>query len=125
MPSRTLRICAHRGCPNLTRDKYCPEHAADAKAAEVMYDRRRGSAQERGYDGRWQKYSKHYLAQPEHQLCRLHLDEGCANIAQCVDHIQPCGPDDPLFWDPTNHQPACIHCNSVKGNKRIEGTYEL
>ena len=27
----------------------------------------------------------------------------------------------PKFWDKANHQPACIHCNSVKGHKNIKG----
>jgi 5-methylcytosine-specific restriction protein A len=36
-----------------------------------------------------------------------------------VDHIDPPdGPGDPRFWDTANHQPACIHCNSVKGHKK-------
>ena len=85
---------------------------------------RRGSARERGYDSRWSAYSKWYLAQPNHQLCALRLDEGCAVVAQCVDHIDP--PDDrhdPRFWNPENHQPACIHCNSVKGHRFMRGKY--
>ncbi len=87
-------------------------------------DKLRKNANQRGYNYQWGRYSKAYLAHPDHQLCALHLDGGCAIVAQCVDHIKPAnGSGDPLFWDPTNHQPACIHCNSVKGRKFLRGEY--
>ena len=61
----------------------------------------------------------------ENQFCSLRLP-GCTFIAQCVDHIDPPdGPDDPRFWDKNNHQPACIHCNSVKGHRKIVGSYKV
>ena len=126
MPKPPLRICAYPGCGEMTRDRFCAEHreagAAESRARAQAQDKRRGSSRERGYDYRWNKYSKRFLSQPEHQLCVLHLDEGCAIVAQCVDHIDPPdGPNDPRFWDPNNHQPACIHCNSVKGHRKIVG----
>lgn len=89
-------------------------------------DERRGSSRQRGYDTRWSKYSRWYLSAPEHQLCALRLDDGCTMVARCVDHIAPPdGPGDPRFWDTANHQPACIHCNSVKGHKKIIGKYRI
>ena len=129
MPRGPLRPCKHPGCPHLTREAYCEAHRGEAEAEaearrerDQAADRRRGSAQDRGYTSRWARYSKWFLRQPGHQLCALHLDEGCAVVAQCVDHIDPPdGPTDPRFWDPDNHQPACIHCNSVKGHRRIVG----
>ena len=122
MPSRAPHFCNQPGCNVLTNDTYCdlhrPIHAREQ-------DKRRGTATERGYDNRWRKYSKWFLSQPENQICKLHLD-GCTLIARCVDHINPpSGRDDPLFWDTSNHQASCIHCNSVKGHTHIKGEYEL
>ena len=119
-----MRFCRFPGCAALTKDPsgYCPEHRYIFEEQEKARDVRRGSAKERGYDSRWARYSKAFLSQPGHQLCALRLDEGCAVVAQCVDHIvPPNGNRDPLFWDPANHQPACIHCNSVKGHRSIRG----
>ena len=121
---RAKRFCRHAGCGTLTDhvSGYCEEHRAEWDEMNARRDRRRGTAYERGYDRRWNAYSRWYLRQPGHQLCVLHLDTGCAVIAQCVDHIvPPAGRNDPLFWDSTNHQPACIHCNSVKNDRVIRG----
>ena len=120
------RFCAHPGCAALVSGsaRYCEEHKADGQQAERARDQRRGSARVRGYTTRWNKYSKWFLSLPENQFCALHLDDGCAIVAQCVDHIDP--PDnasDPRFWDTSNHQPACIHCNSVKGRRKLVGIW--
>ena len=126
MPKRALHFCNHPGCPSLTTDRYCPEHTADKLEARREQDKRRGSASSRGYDWRWQKYSTAFLRRPGNQICRLHIDEGCTLLADCVDHIDPPnGPSDPRFWDKANHQPACIHCNSVKGHRNIVGEYDF
>ena len=121
---RSRRLCRYPGCAGfaLKGHRYCQAHAAEElaelRAQEAARDRRRGSARQRGYDARWNCYSKWFLSLPGNQLCALRLDEGCAVVAQCVDHIDPPdGPDDPRFWDFKNHQPSCIHCNSVKGHR--------
>jgi 5-methylcytosine-specific restriction protein A len=55
-------------------------------------------------------------------MCKLELP-GCKVFSQCVDHIQAVtGPSDPLFWVKSNHQAACLRCNTVKGKKTIVGT---
>lgn len=125
-----LKFCKHTGCRNLVKNGYCELHKEDAIAEEEARKRRkdghrRGSAYQRGYNERWRKYSKWYLNQPEHTFCALHL-EGCTLYAQCVDHvIPPKDANDPLFWDTRNHQPACIHCNSVKGATSVRGTFSI
>jgi 5-methylcytosine-specific restriction protein A len=122
--NKSLRFCSHTGCSNLTPDRYCEAHQSDAAEQRALHDKRRGSSRDRGYTYRWEKYSKWFLAQPGNQLCKLHLDDGCAIVAQCVDHIKPHkGYGDPNLWNPSNLQASCIHCNSVKGNKTIKGTY--
>lgn len=125
MPSKSLRFCAHRGCPNLTAERYCPEHASDQLDNAKRYDKQRGTANQRGYKWRWQQASKAFLLLPGNQICMLHL-HGCTLIARCVDHIDPpSGPNDPLFWDTTNWQAACVHCNSVKGHTKQVGEYDM
>ena len=119
MPSKAKRICNHPGCRELVDGRYCEKHK---KQDQRVRDERRGSAHERGYTYRWSKYSKLFLSNPENVFCKLQLP-GCTNLSECVDHIDPPdGPDDPRFWDPNNHQGACIHCNSKKGHSKQVGT---
>jgi 5-methylcytosine-specific restriction enzyme A len=118
LPSRVKRPCAHPGCRELVEHGRCDKHK---KQDQKQRDEQRGSAHERGYTSRWSKYSKWFLRQPENVFCKLQLP-GCKNISECVDHIQPVnGADDPLFFEPINHQSACIHCNSVKGHRYVKG----
>lgn len=134
MANRAARFCKHNGCANIVRGEsnYCDAHRAEAEAEaqrraqanQKRGDMRRGSSRERGYTTAWSKYSKAFLSKPENKFCCLRLDNGCAVVSQCVDHIDP--PDnakDKRFWDKSNHQPACIHCNSVKGHRFMIGKY--
>ena len=131
---RAAQICKAAGCSTITRDPsgYCEAHRAAAMAAleerkrlwRRKTDECRGSASERGYDARWSRYSKWYLKQPGHQLCALRISPRCSIVAQCVDHIDP--PDsryDPRFWDQSNHQPACLACNTLKGHRFMVGKF--
>ena len=63
-------------------------------------------------------YRESYLR--NNPLC-AHCDkEGRLTLATQVDHIQPVsGPDDPLFWEPTNHQPLCQSHHSQKTRAEI------
>ena len=121
MPKRPKKPCSQPGCPNLVEAGTGGRCELHKRQADQEYDRRRGSSSQRGYTARWQRYSKRYLKQPDNVLCMLRLP-GCNVVAQCVDHIDPPdGPNDPRFWDSKNHQPACIHCNSVKGHRYLKG----
>jgi 5-methylcytosine-specific restriction protein A len=118
MAIHPLRPCNHPGCPALVVNGFCEKHK---KQEQRRYDRQRGTANLRGYNYDWAKYSKWFISQPENIFCKLQLP-GCTNISECTDHIDPpTGPDDPRFWDTSNHQGACLHCNSVKGHKKIKG----
>lgn len=89
---------------------YCAAHGGHEVA--------RPSAARRGYGSRWAKYSKRYLARPEHRRCAC----GCGACSDVVDHIKAVrGPDDPLFWDPANHQPLARACHSRKTNHQDGG----
>lgn len=114
------KLCNRQGCRTLIDkgQRYCDIHK---KQDQKQRDQRRGTAHERGYTYKWNRYSKVFLTNPENVFCKLHLP-GCTNLSECVDHIDPPdGPNDPRFWDTSNHQGACIHCNSVKGHTKLEG----
>lgn len=117
MPYQLKKPCNRPGCPELVHGRFCESHK---KKHQQEQDLHRGNAHQRGYTSRWSRYSKWFLRQPENVFCMLQL-RGCTNLARCVDHIHPCGPDDPSFFDPDNHQAACIHCNSMKGRKNLMG----
>jgi 5-methylcytosine-specific restriction endonuclease McrA len=74
-------------------------------------DKRRPNATERGYDSKWQKESKAFLALPANRHCAC----GCGRNANVVDHIVPHKGDMRLFWNRKNWQPLNSHChNSTK-----------
>lgn len=115
MPSRAKRPCAHPGCPELVDKGYCEKHQKARLRDDRAYDKQRGSAASRGYNYRWQKYRKWFFMQPENVLCVKCLEEGFYELATEIDHIVPVtGPNDPGFYEPTNHQPLCHSCHSRK-----------
>lgn len=121
MPERIKKPCAKIGCPNITTKQYCNEHMHLVKDALKAYDKQRGSAYKRGYTKEWSRQAKAFLALPNNQFCKLRL-KGCTGLAECPDHIIPVtGPDDPRFYDKTNWQASCNHCNRLKGNRTIVG----
>lgn len=115
------RPCASPGCPRLVkRGQYCEDHAQ--YSAPKRNDRVRGGSAKRGYDYRWQRYSAERLrlyplcADPDNR------HPGVVEAAELTDHIIPVsGPDDPLFWDRTNHQSLSRSCHSYKTAKEDGG----
>lgn len=101
--------CAFANCPIKVYDhKYCEQHQAKARE-------RRGTAAQRGYDHKWQKYRKLYLQ--HNPICvRCDSELGLITTATVVDHIKPVehGQHDPLFWAHSNHQSLCRSCHSWK-----------
>lgn len=119
MPRRPPHPCAATGCSALVVEgPRCPKHG---QQRQQSYERRRGSAHSRGYDRRWARYAKAFLA--AHPLCEVYCkQEGRITAAGCVDHIVPHKGDMTRFWDPNNHQAACLKCNSRK-NVEQEGGF--
>lgn len=117
MPHAALRPCAHPSCPALVRSGRCAKHAK-------VQDKARGTAQERGYDYLWSKYSQDFRQQ--YPICGMRIDgqlhrehsvcvqEGRTTPAECVDHIVSMR-DGGSKWNPMNHQSLCHRCNTVKG----------
>jgi len=112
MPTASKKACSRPGCPNLVEKgkRFCSEHESrDRKSC----DERRGTAAQRGYGGRWQRYRERYLK--AHPLCAGCERQGRLTQAAEVDHIIPVsGPNDPLFWDAKNHQSLCRACHAKK-----------
>lgn len=119
MPFSAPRPCAHSGCSQLVRGRTnrCPAHTHDT--VDRARDHARPSAQQRGYDSRWDRARRAFLLQ--HPLCEC--DEcrsgaGQVTSASVVDHIVPHrmaealksgNPEQikraqSLFWDRSNWQ---------------------
>ena len=110
MAIRPKRPCNHPGCPATTLERYCPKHK---KLHMKQYDKQRGSRIERGYTQNWVRYTKIYRM--NHPLCVICQREGRLTPSQHVDHIVAVsGRDDPMFWEPNNHQALCASCHSKK-----------
>ena len=105
MPHRAPRPCSTPACAELAAsDGRCVAHARETRA---RVDAQRPSRTERGYDSRWAKARKGFLA--KHTLC-----SSCRAPATVVDHIRPHRGDWSLFWDRSNWQPLCASCHSRK-----------
>lgn len=72
----------------------------------------RPSASRRGYNVRWRRARKLFLA--EHPWCAQHEREGRYVPATVVDHVIPHRGDHGLFWDEGNWQALCKGCHDAK-----------
>lgn len=80
----------------------------------------RPSARARGYDGRWDKARKSYLA--SHPHCVMCAQQGQQGKAEHVDHIKAHKGDQALFWSMANWQGLCgAHHNSTKQAEERRG----
>jgi len=92
----------------------CQHYRADRAAV----DRRRPNARARGYDSKWERESKAFLALPGNELCAC----GCGRSADMVDHKVAHKGDKKLFWSRANWQPFNLICNRRKA-VRLEGAF--
>ena len=89
------------------RGRKCPAHAR-------QYERRRGTATQRGYGAPWRRQRAEHLA--AHPYCAdplgYHARRGERVAATLVDHIVPKrqGGSD----EPSNCQSLCARCHGVK-----------
>lgn len=109
MTQRPNKPCSKPGCSALTRERFCSLHSEEHAK---VYDRKRGSSSERGYDARWRKARSSYLSL--HPLCAHCLDANKVMASTVVDHIKPHKGDRNLFWDRSNWQALCAPCHSKK-----------
>jgi 5-methylcytosine-specific restriction protein A len=116
MPSRPKSLCPK--CKKLVdRPGLCDK----CKPKEQRFwDKRRGSASQRGYNHQWTRERNIFMNQEDNQFCYIRGPR-CTEFAECPDHIlPPYGPNDPLFKDPKNRGPACLKCNSWKNHRSIQ-----
>ena len=108
MALKPLRPCRHPGCPELTREGYCPAHKP-AKAP------RRSSAQWHGWYSLdvWKNDLRptQLLREPFCRECAKHGERVRATV---VDHVKPHRGDWALFVDTANHQSLCKHHHDQK-----------
>jgi 5-methylcytosine-specific restriction enzyme A len=110
MPMKPPRICS---CGNLIASNViciCQQR----RNAEA--DKRRPTAHARGYDSKWKRESKAFLAQPQNHLCAC----GCGRVANMVDHIIPHRGDMKLFWSRSNWQPMAMSPCHTSRKQSIE-----
>jgi 5-methylcytosine-specific restriction protein A len=113
MPNR-ITAC---GC-SVPKGMRCVHEQAKAKARQKANDASRGSAAARGYNSKWARESKAFLASLGEPLCAC----GCGRPADMVDHIKAPKGDMMLFWDRSNWQPYNGLCNRRKAI-RSEGGF--
>lgn len=86
-----------------------PVHHTSSELVLLKFKRTnkpRGSARERGYTKRWERYSKDRLKR--YPLCVQCEIEGDLSAGHVTDHKIPHRGNNQLFWDPTNHQTLCL-----------------
>jgi len=100
-----MKAPTHRD-PNVTRG---------LAATRRAHDHARGTAAQRGYDGKWRVYSKSFLQRHPWCQCDRCKVSSTPLPAQHVDHIIAVnGPRDPLFWRESNHRAMAHACHSRK-----------
>jgi 5-methylcytosine-specific restriction endonuclease McrA len=87
-----------------------PQFKPPGARSKAEADKARPSAQARGYDSKWQRAAKAFLAEPGNRYCAC----GCGLVAEVVDHIRPHKGDRKLFWNRANWQPMTSSCHNRK-----------
>lgn len=97
-----------KACPRCANPRPCGRHPDHVD--------RRASRSARGYTSAWYKYRETFLS--ANPFCVIR-GERCTVIATRVDHVIPHRGNMVLFWDTTNHQPACEVCHNRKSQAEI------
>jgi 5-methylcytosine-specific restriction protein A len=122
MPTAPPTVCTTPLCPGKRqRGEACPVCGKGGKReAQRAHDARRGSARERGYDSRWDKFRlqflrMHPLCAGPHSQCAA---EGRVTAATVVDHRDPHRGDMVKFWAGP-FDPLCTRCHNIKTAKGL------
>ena len=109
---RALRECGYPGCHALTRENYCDKHKQLHIRNPKEFERE--SPTKRGYNYKWTKARKAFLAQ--HPICECPACKvsGHPLPANVVDYIIPHRGDRDLFWDESNWQAMNKRCHDKK-----------
>jgi 5-methylcytosine-specific restriction protein A len=110
MGQRSLRPCAHGGCPALVARGTCKAHT---KLRYQQDAQQRGTAGERLYTALWHKESRLFLR--AHPVCLCGgAAKGCEIFATVVDHEPPHRGDPIAFWDTDTWRPMSRTCHNRK-----------
>ena len=107
MPKKPKRPCSHPGCPILTDDRFCEEHAKQEAKRYETYDR--DPAMKRRYGRKWKRIRDRFIA--AHPLCEQCKTLGRIQSAEEVHHIQPLSKGG--THDTDNLMSLCTRCHSA------------
>lgn len=107
MPRKPKRPCSHPGCPELTGERFCPEHSRQEVQRYERYDRDPDVKKRYGKD--WQRIRERYVA--GHPLCEACRDRGELTPTEEVHHILPLR--DGGTHDEHNLMALCKACHSA------------
>jgi 5-methylcytosine-specific restriction enzyme A len=125
VPTAPRRPCSNAGFG--CRELADPKGRGRCATCAYAYDRLRGTAQERGYDYRWSKYSASFRA--AHPFCgdkdadayqsttSRCAREGRVTLATVTNHIRAHKGDPARFWDRRNHESTCKSCHDAVVNE--------
>ena len=85
LPYKPKRPCSHPGCPMLTHNRFCDEHAKQEAKRYELYDR--DPAVHKRYGRAWKRIRNIYIT--AHPLCEQCLKTGIYTSAHEVHHIKP------------------------------------
>ena len=106
MPLKPKRPCSYPGCPNLTTERFCDEHAKKESQRYERYDR--DPTKKKRYGRSWRHIRELQLA--EHPLCEQCETTGKIIPAREVHHINPLSRGGTN--DPANLMCLCTPCHS-------------
>jgi len=117
MANLPWKQCGYPGCGELVqKTSRCPEHTTDARRQADKY---RGSAASRGYDWKWQKFRKRYLAKHPICECRRCMGENIVRPADTIHHIVRLADRPDLKYAVSNLVAMARACHEVEeGRKR-------
>jgi 5-methylcytosine-specific restriction protein A len=103
--------CNHPGCRTLTTDIFCDHHKPLHKPKSDQF---RGNSAERGYDEKWKRFRKFYLA--ENPMCFDCAKNGIDRFAREVHHIVKLSAGGERL-DPKNCMALCRSCHQIRTMK--------
>jgi len=97
------------------------------RCGPVRVEEHRGTSTERGYNSRWNREAERY--KQLHPMCVCCEAQGIATGLRgrtgiLVDHIVPKSLAPELFWDRSNWQTLCHHCDQTI-KKPLERRYSI
>ena len=105
-----LKYCKKPGCRQLTKTKYCQDHkhleGSERAKTHRVYDDKRGTPAQRGYDKQWRKARRIYMR--NHYFCEI-----CGKEKAVICHHKKSIEEHPeLRLRLDNLQAVCLGCHN-------------